>query len=102
LFVKARQLDVIVGVDGSADEVDNLWPNGTSIIATSQRLANLLTISHQAFPPIPSSQQEFIDTGVNMRPTFFGCSPTQNPPEWPLFIYLPNSPPNNGDDPTTK
>jgi len=34
-----------------------------------------------------------------MRPTFFGCFPTQNPPEYPLVISLPMSPPINGDNP---
>lgn len=102
LFVKSRQLDVIIGVDASADEVDNLWPNGTSPISSAHRIATVLNTSHQTFPPLPANQSEFLSTGVNQRPTFFGCNPTQTPPEWPLFIYFPNSPPNNGDDPATK
>ncbi|KZT15422.1 hypothetical protein NEOLEDRAFT_1184888 [Neolentinus lepideus HHB14362 ss-1] len=44
---------------------------------------------------------DFISTGVNRRPTFFGCYPTRNPTEYPMLIYLPNSPPLNGDNPTT-
>lgn len=51
---------------------------------------------------MPASTDQFISTGVNMRATFFGCFPTQNPPEYPIVIYLPNSPPINGDDPVTK
>lgn len=58
--------------------------------------------SHQQFPPIPASPDDFISTGVNARPTFFGCDPVHNPPEFPLVIYLPNAPPINGDDPVTK
>jgi len=38
---------------------------------------------------------------VNLRPTFFGCDPTQTPPEFPLVIYFPNAPPVNGIDPVT-
>jgi hypothetical protein len=40
--------------------------------------------------------------GVRQRATFFGCDPTQTPPEYPLVIYLPNAPPITGDDPVTK
>ncbi|KAG6917429.1 hypothetical protein DXG01_002515 [Tephrocybe rancida] len=84
LFVRARGLDVIVTIEGSSDDI-NLWPKS----------------SHQQFPPIPQTPQGFEDTGVNARPTFFGCDPTQSPPEYPLVIYLPNAPPINGDDPVT-
>ncbi|KAI5118461.1 hypothetical protein M0805_006280 [Coniferiporia weirii] len=101
LFVKSRALDVIVAVDASADDPTFGWPNGSSIIFSSQRMTNLLQTSHQAFPPIPASTSDFLSTGVNQRPTFFGCFPAQNPPEFPLVIYLPNSPPINGDDPVT-
>jgi len=101
LFVKARGLDVIIAADASADDTNN-WPNGTSLIYTSRRITAMLNSSHQAFPPIPSTQKDFISEGVRGRPNFFGCDPS-NPgdPEWPLVIYLPNSPPLNGDHPMT-
>ncbi|KAG6842116.1 hypothetical protein C0991_002770 [Blastosporella zonata] len=102
LFVRARALDVIVTIEGSADDNVNLWPNGSSLLTTALRQSTLLRPSHQQFPPIPQDTQAFVDTGVNMRPTFFGCDPTQSPPEFPLVIYLPNAPPINGDDPVTK
>ncbi|KAA1474012.1 phospholipase B [Dentipellis sp. KUC8613] len=101
MFVKARGMDLIVAVDSSFDDPTNTWPNGTSFIATSQRLSSFLQSSHQQFPPIPNSTADFVSTGVNRRPTFFGCDPTQTPPEWPLVLYLPNSPPYNGDAPVT-
>ncbi|KZT22215.1 phospholipase B [Neolentinus lepideus HHB14362 ss-1] len=101
LFVRARGLDVVVAVDSSADEATNLWPNGSSIVKSASRISTLLLASHQLFPPIPMTPDDFISTGVNRRPTFFGCYPTQNPPEYPMLIYLPNSPPLNGDNPTT-
>ncbi|KAA1473978.1 phospholipase B [Dentipellis sp. KUC8613] len=101
MFVKARGLDVVVAVDASADDPNNAWPNGTSPLHTQARLSNLLQSSHQQFPPIPGSSSGFVSTGVNARPTFFGCDPKQNPPEYPLVIYLPNSPPLNGDDPVS-
>ena len=37
-----------------------------------------------------------------MRPTFFGCFPTQTPPEYPIVVYFPNSPPLNGHGPVAK
>ncbi|OCH93717.1 phospholipase B [Obba rivulosa] len=100
LFVKARGLDVIVGVDASANDANN-WPNGSSIIASQNRINTILNTSHQGFPPIPSTEEDFISTGVRQRPTFFGCNPTQTPPEYPILIYMPNSPPLTGDNPVT-
>ncbi|KAI0339795.1 phospholipase B [Trametopsis cervina] len=100
MFVKARGLDMIVAVDGSADDNFN-WPNGSSILFTQSRLATLLNESHQQFPPLPKDEAEFISTGVRQRPTLFGCNPTQTPPEYPLVLYLPNAPPFTGDDPVT-
>ncbi|TFY82180.1 hypothetical protein EWM64_g1831 [Hericium alpestre] len=101
LFVKSRELDVIVGIDCTGDDLVNGWPNGTSPLASQSRIKTLLGSSHQPFPPLPGSSAEFIETGVNARPSFFGCNPQQNPPEYPMFIYLPNAPPINGDDPVT-
>ncbi|KAL0946696.1 hypothetical protein HGRIS_012883 [Hohenbuehelia grisea] len=100
LLVKSRQLDFIVGVDTDDDD-DNRFPLGTSPLTTFKRVSELLRSTHQQFPPIPTSREAFFATGVNRRPTFFGCEPTQNPPEYPLVAYLPNSPPLNGDDPVT-
>ncbi|KAH9993257.1 acyl transferase/acyl hydrolase/lysophospholipase [Russula vinacea] len=99
-FVRARGLDVIVAVDASSDTPTN-WPNGSSLIMSASRITNLLQSSHQSFPPLPSNTTQFISTGVSMRPTFFGCFPRQNPPEYPIVVYLPNSPPLNGDNPVT-
>ncbi|KAJ6472715.1 phospholipase B [Mycena vitilis] len=98
LFVKARGLDVVVTIDGSADDSNN-WPNGTGAIATSSRLSSILRSSHQQFPPIPQNAADWVTTGVRQRPTFFGCDPTQTPAEYPLMIYFPNAPPITGDDP---
>lgn len=67
------------------------------------RLNNYLKDSHQPFPPIPASEDDFVSQGLRGRPTFFGCNPTQTSnPEWPLVVYLPNAPPINGDDPVSK
>ncbi|KAH0827839.1 phospholipase B [Lanmaoa asiatica] len=100
LFTKARAVDVVVAVDASSDD-SNQWPNGTTLLTTSQRISSLLSSSHQAFPPIPSSAQDFVSTGVNQRPTFFGCNPSQIPAEYPLIIYIPNSPPLDGSYPAS-
>ncbi|KAF4620337.1 hypothetical protein D9613_000636 [Agrocybe pediades] len=97
LLVNARKLDVLVTLEGSADDVNN-WPNGSSLIATALRQTEFLQPSHQKFPPIPPTPEAFISAGVNARPTFFGCDPA-NPDDYPLVIYLPNSPPLTGADP---
>ncbi|KAG6896435.1 hypothetical protein C0992_008312 [Termitomyces sp. T32_za158] len=100
LFVRERGLDVIVTIEGSAGDSNN-WPNGTGPLLSAKRQSTILRSSHQQFPPLPQDAQAFVDTGVNARPTFFGCDPKQTPPEYPLVIYLPNAPPMNGDDPVT-
>ncbi|KAI0271146.1 phospholipase B [Russula aff. rugulosa BPL654] len=101
-FVKARGLDVVVAVDGSSIGAKNNFASGTSLLTTASRITNLLLNSHQPFPPLPGNATEFTTTGVNQRPTFFGCFPTQSPPEFPMVIYLPNSAPLDGADPVTK
>ncbi len=118
LFVRARGLDVIVTLEVSADDV-NVFPkyvlrrvlcqsntycwshSSSSPITTARRLSTLLQSTHQQFPPIPATAEEFVSTGVNARPTFFGCDP-KTPADYPMVIYLPNAPPINGDDPITK
>lgn len=75
--------------------------SGTGNIFTKERLSTILKDTHQPFPPIPSSIDEFVSTGVNGRATFFGCDPP-NSSAYPMVIYLPNAPPINGDDPITK
>lgn len=102
LFVKARGLDVVVAIDGSANLPDVNWPNGSSVLASERRMSSILLASHQAFPPVPVSEDAFIAAGVNLRPTFFGCNPTNTPAEYPIVIYLPNSPPLTGEDPVSK
>ncbi|CAA7263207.1 unnamed protein product [Cyclocybe aegerita] len=100
LLVRARNLDVIVTAEGSADDPVNNWPNGTGLIFTSTRQTTLLQSTHQQFPPIPSTPEDFIATGVNAHPTFFGCDPSSTD-NYPLIIYLPNAPPISGNDPVT-
>ncbi|KAF8524875.1 phospholipase B [Hysterangium stoloniferum] len=101
LFVKARNMDVVVAIDTTAETTSgtkNNFPNGTAIRASRDRITTLLSATHQGFPAVPD---DFATTGVNLRPTFFGCDPTQTPPEFPLLIYFPNAPPVNGIDPVT-
>jgi hypothetical protein len=83
-------------------KVDLVQFSGTSLLTAASRITNLLLSSHQPFPPLPGNASEFATTGVNQRPTFFGCFPTQFPPEYPMVIYLPNSPPLYGAHPVTK
>ncbi|EJD52526.1 hypothetical protein AURDEDRAFT_181106 [Auricularia subglabra TFB-10046 SS5] len=101
LLVKARGIDTIVALDGT-DEDDNSWPVGRAIYATRNRTRNFLTTTHQQMPPLPDKFPDFSRLQLNRRPTFFGCDPKDpTTPEFPLLIYLPNSPPVDGDDPIT-
>ncbi|KAJ7594761.1 phospholipase B [Mycena floridula] len=100
LFVNVRGVDLIVTLESSADTTLN-WPNGTGVLTTDERLTKFLQPSHRRFPPTPQTADDFVSTGVNSRPTFFGCDPVNNPPEYPLVLYLPNSPPIDGGDPVT-
>ncbi|KIJ47423.1 hypothetical protein M422DRAFT_164028 [Sphaerobolus stellatus SS14] len=101
LMVKARNVSVIVVVDSTGEPTENKWPDGTAMILARERISTVLNQTHKAFPPIPETPNDFVQTGVNLRPTFFGCDPTQNPPEWPLIIYIPNAPPADGSAPVT-
>ncbi|KDQ08047.1 hypothetical protein BOTBODRAFT_166340 [Botryobasidium botryosum FD-172 SS1] len=100
LMVKARGVDFIVAVDGSADD-NNSWPVGEALYATFNRTLSVVKSTSQAFPPIPANPADFTKYNLNQRPTLLGCDPKQNPPEWPLILYLPNSPPVDGSDPVT-
>jgi lysophospholipase len=75
--------------------------SGTSLIFTSERQRKFLSATHKQFPSIPATPEAFISTGVNARPTFFGCDPSSDD-DSPLIIYLPNAPPITGEDPVTK
>jgi hypothetical protein len=83
-------------------KADLVRVSGSSLLMTASRIDTLLESSHQPFPPLPGNATEFFTTGINQRPTFFGCFPAQFPPEYPMVIYLPNSPPLHGADPVTK
>ncbi|KAF8973334.1 lysophospholipase catalytic domain-containing protein [Flammula alnicola] len=79
LLVKARNLDVIVTLEGSADDPVNNWPNGTGLIFTSLRQSQFLQSSHKiCWGQCPAN--------------FFGCDPSTSD-DYPLVIYLPNAPP---------
>lgn len=88
-----RKVDVIFAIDSSAD-TPTRWPNGTSMVATYQRNSNSSKIANgTAFPSVPD-QNTFINLGLNGRPTFFGCDPSNSTgkPPAPLIIYIPNYP----------
>lgn len=85
-----RHVDVIFAVDSSADTSG--WPNGTSLVATYERQFGDIS-NNTAFPSVPD-QNTFVNLGLNTRPTFFGCDPTNmtNGLDVPLIVYIPNSP----------
>lgn len=77
-------------------------PRADSLYAARNRTQQVTTSVAQQFPPIPDKESDIARLGLNRRPTFFGCDPKQNPPEFPLVIYIPNAPPADGSDPVTK
>ncbi|EJD05258.1 lysophospholipase [Fomitiporia mediterranea MF3/22] len=90
LLVKARNVDVIVAIDASADTSDG-FAAGASLIASKNRTS--LFPSAYSFPQVPETTSEFVEQGLASRPTFFGCndsSPT------PLVVYLANGAPPAG------
>lgn len=92
LIQPERNVDVIFAVDSSADTVSPYaenWPNGTSLVATYER--TFLPISNgTSFPSIPD-QNTFVNLGLNIRPTFFGCNADNTSSQTPLIVYLPNT-----------
>lgn len=97
LIQPEREVDVIFAVDASADTTYN-WPNGSSLVQTYQRVTGAGGVQRTnksiSFPYVPDTNT-FINLGLNMRPTFFGCNGTNGtlagtPP--PMIIYIPNAP----------
>ena len=72
------------------------------MFATRNRTTEVTAAVAQRFPPVPDNLSDIRRLGLSLRTTFFGCDPTQNPPEFPLMIYIPNAPPADGSDPVTK
>jgi lysophospholipase len=89
LIQPSRHVDVVFAIDSSAD-TDYHWPNGTALVATYQRSLNE-TANGTAFPAIPD-QNTFVNLGLNMRPTFFGCNSSNTSSITPLIVYIPNAP----------
>ncbi|KAH7137383.1 lysophospholipase [Dactylonectria estremocensis] len=88
LILPKRQVDVVFAIDGSADTT-TYWPNGTALVATYSRSKSRASTESSDFPTIPD-QNTFINLGLNMRPTFFGCN--DSAASGPLIVYLPNTP----------
>lgn len=89
-----RAVDIIFAVDSSADTTYS-WPNGTALRATYDRSSTSIS-NGTLFPAIPSAET-FINSGLNRRPTLFGCDPsnfTLSPGQAvpPLVFYIPNAP----------
>ena len=82
LIQEARQVDVLIVSDNSADTSDN-FPNGTEIYTTFQQ-AQAANLTRMPFIP---SVDTFITEGLNKRATFFGCDDAKAV----TIIYLPNN-----------
>ena len=101
LIQPTRALDVIFAVDSSAD-TENNWPNGTALRATYARSQGRVA-NGTAFPRVPDGAT-FVNLGLNVRPTFFGCNTTEFAEAKtmpPLIVYIPNSPYNQWSNVST-
>jgi lysophospholipase len=85
-----RAVDVIFAVDASADTTLH-WPNGSALIATYERSLHASVSNGTSFPAIPDVNT-FINLGLNIRPTFFGCDASNTTKPSPLIVYIPNAP----------
>ena len=89
LLQPERQVDAIIAVDSSADTVPYNWPNGTSLVATYERIQLNKSIAIP-FPSIPD-QTTIVNLGLNTRPTFFGCNASNYTTPPPIVIYMPHT-----------
>lgn len=87
-----RHVDVIFAIDSSAD-TSNYWPNGSSLVATYERLNGPTSniANGTSFPAIPDTNT-FVNLGLNTHPTFFGCNSSNTSTITPLIVYIPNYP----------
>ncbi|PLW07485.1 hypothetical protein PCANC_24791 [Puccinia coronata f. sp. avenae] len=99
LLAPARQVDVILASDASADSDSRGingadWPNGSSMINTFLRVNKILPAGTASFPQVPLDPKIWEQQGLSSRPAFFGCETTNisSNTAFPLVIYLPNSP----------
>ncbi|CEP63404.1 lysophospholipase LALA0_S08e01684g [Lachancea lanzarotensis] len=86
-----RDLDVIFALDNSAD-TNEYWPAGLSLISTYERQFGPQGRG-LAFPYVPDFDT-FVNSGLNSRPTFFGCDAsnlTDLSHTPPLIVYMPNN-----------
>ncbi|KAH9937826.1 lysophospholipase [Epithele typhae] len=93
LLVKARGVDMIFAIDAVADTDEN-WATGLSMVATQQRVEKFFNTTY-SFPRVPTNESTFLNDGLTLRPTFFGCAE----PAWsaaPLIIYVANGGPPRG------
>ncbi len=97
LVEPARDLDIIIGIDSSADVTN--WPNGSAYYQTSLR-AQYPTYDQYAFPIMPDTNT-VVNRGLNTRPVFYGCNATVNVTnsntsfnntKTPIVVYLPSYP----------
>ncbi|KIJ59975.1 hypothetical protein HYDPIDRAFT_117882 [Hydnomerulius pinastri MD-312] len=92
LMVKAREVDVILAIDGMADTPYN-FAAGSSLINTQNRTS--LFPESYTFPPVPLTIADFIAQNLSTSPTFFGCDSSDSTP---FIIYLANGgPPHDGE-----
>ncbi|KZT69824.1 lysophospholipase [Daedalea quercina L-15889] len=92
LLVKTREVDVIFAIDAVNTEYN--WVDGSSVIATQERMAYFT--GTYSFPPVPPDNSTWLAEGLTERPTFFGCN-SSTASGAPLLIYLGNGAPPLGE-----
>lgn len=102
MLAPSRQIDVVFAFDNSASSDEDNWPNGDSLFATEERW--LESFPDDDFYKLPSSVDKFVELGLNIKPSFFGCNGSDlitdqgNPNATvefnvmkPLLVYIPNT-----------
>ncbi|KAH9476207.1 Lysophospholipase 3 [Psilocybe cubensis] len=89
LIMRSRGVDVIYAVDAPAD-LPNSYTNGSDIVNTAARAKRFSSGKLYPFPRVPASPQTFIDKGLTLRPTIFGCLPEDERNGAPIVVYVAN------------
>lgn len=96
LAVVARKVDIMLVAASSADQMNR--PDGTSLVATALRMTYLRS-SADNLPPLPLSNVTYVQQGLNVRPTFFGCKGTpanlSGQPTASPYPFVPSFSPSN-------
>ncbi|KAH9477310.1 Lysophospholipase 3 [Psilocybe cubensis] len=89
LIMRSRSVDVIYAVDAPAD-LPTSYANGSDIVNAAARAKRFSSGRLYPFPRVPASPQTFVDRGLTLRPTIFGCLPEDERSGAPIVVYIAN------------